>query len=136
MKKKRKISSRIFHSEIGQAVVETALVMPILILLLGGILDFGWIYANTYRAEHAAGVGARYAAVYAADMTLPELKAAVKEKVMENVWTDDENTDTNVWLFYDSVTVNVESRIKTLTFIANTMFGDYYTAKCSVTASF
>ncbi|MCQ2400816.1 MAG: pilus assembly protein [Lachnospiraceae bacterium] len=123
-------------SEKGQAIVETALVLPILLLLLGAILDFGWIFANTYRAEHAAGVGARYAAIYAADMSGQELKDAVREKVLENVWTDEENTTTNVWLIYDSVTVRVESRIKTLTFVANTIFGDYYTAKCSVTASF
>lgn len=136
MKRKTDIFSRISGEEKGQAIVETALVLPVILLLLGAVLDFGWIFANTYRAEHAAGVGARYAAVYAADMSGSELRSAVKEKVLENVWSDEENTTVNVWLIYDSVSVKVESRVKTLTFVANTIFGDYYTAKCTVTASF
>ena len=136
MKKERKISEKKLKSENGQAIVETALILPFLILMLSAVLDFGWIFANTYRAEHAAGVGARYAAVYAADMTLPELKEAVNDMVLANVWSDEAHTDTDVIPGGDTVTVNVESSVKTLTFIANTLFGEYYTANCSVTAAF
>lgn len=136
IKMKKTVLSHIFRSEKGQAVVETALILPVILLLLGAVLDFGWIFANIYRTEYAAGVGARYAAVYAADMPLPELKEAVKDRVLENVWSGDEGTSTSVWMLYDTVTVRVESRVRTLTFVANTLFGDYYTAACSATAAF
>ena len=33
-------------SQCGQAMVEMALVLPILVLLIGGIMDFGWLFYN------------------------------------------------------------------------------------------
>ena len=37
---------RILKNEKGQSIVEFALVVPILLTLLCGIIDFGWIYSN------------------------------------------------------------------------------------------
>jgi hypothetical protein len=51
------------QSEDGQALVEFALILPLLLILLLGILDFGRAI-NYWNAEnHLAEVGARYAAV-------------------------------------------------------------------------
>ena len=55
------------REESGQAVVEFALAFPLLLLILCGILDFGWIYMNQYRIEYAAFTGARYAGIHAPD---------------------------------------------------------------------
>jgi Flp pilus assembly protein TadG len=47
----------------GQALVEFALVVPLLILLLLGIMEFGWLVKNQLTVANAARDGARYAAV-------------------------------------------------------------------------
>ena len=46
-------------SEKGQSIVEFALVLPLLLTLLCGVIDFGWIYSNQYRVENASYAGAR-----------------------------------------------------------------------------
>lgn len=51
----------------GQAVVETAIVLPVLILLLAGIIDFGLLFNNYLIISNAAREGARLAAVGAED---------------------------------------------------------------------
>lgn len=50
-------------SQKGQSLVEMALILPILLLLLMGIIDFGWIFANQIELQNAARDGARYASV-------------------------------------------------------------------------
>lgn len=51
-------------SQCGQAMVEFALVLPILLILVGGIIDFGWLYYNKIALNNAAREGARYAAIH------------------------------------------------------------------------
>jgi Flp pilus assembly protein TadG len=50
-------------SEDGQAVVELALVLPVLLLILLGIFDFGQALNSQNTANHLANLGARLAAV-------------------------------------------------------------------------
>ncbi len=47
----------------GQTLVETALILPIIILLLMGIVDFGLLFNNYLVVGNAAREGARNAAV-------------------------------------------------------------------------
>ncbi|MDP4118849.1 MAG: TadE/TadG family type IV pilus assembly protein [Bacillota bacterium] len=54
-------------NEKGQAVVEFAIVLPILILIIGGMIDFSWIYSNQNIIDNCAREGARYAIVHATD---------------------------------------------------------------------
>lgn len=49
--------------ERGAAAVEFALVLPILIVILLGILDFGLYYYNDLQLTHAARDAARYLSV-------------------------------------------------------------------------
>ena len=51
-------------SETGQALVEFALCLPLLLALLCGIIDFGWIYYNQITLNNAAREGARYAVIH------------------------------------------------------------------------
>ena len=51
-------------SQCGQAMVEMALVLPILVLLIGGIMDFGWLFYNKVALNNAAREGARYAVIH------------------------------------------------------------------------
>lgn len=50
--------SKLKKSEKGQSIVEFALVLPLLLTLLCGVIDFGWIYSNQYRVENASYAGA------------------------------------------------------------------------------
>jgi len=51
------------HFERGAAAVEMALVMPILILMIMGIIDFGRIFNGEIQLSQAAREGARVAAL-------------------------------------------------------------------------
>jgi len=50
--------------ENGQAMVEFALVLPILLLVFAGIIDFGWIFHNQLVANNASREAARYVAIH------------------------------------------------------------------------
>ena len=53
--------------ERGAAVVEFALIMPVLILLVAGVIQFGIMYSQYQVLQGAAREGARCAAVQATD---------------------------------------------------------------------
>lgn len=50
-------------SEKGQAMLEFALILPILLALVCGIIDFGWIFYHQSELNNCAREGARYAIV-------------------------------------------------------------------------
>jgi Flp pilus assembly protein TadG len=58
-----KLFNRIHREEAGVAVVEFALVLPILIVLLFGLLDFGKAFNYWIDETHLANEGARWAVV-------------------------------------------------------------------------
>jgi hypothetical protein len=49
--------------EDGASLVEFALLMPLLILLVLGIVEFGWLFSQNNDVKHGAREGARAAAV-------------------------------------------------------------------------
>lgn len=57
-----------FKNEKGQSMVEFAIVLPILLLLICGIMDFGWLYYNQLALMNSVREGARYAVVISTDM--------------------------------------------------------------------
>jgi Flp pilus assembly protein TadG len=54
---------RIPRAESGAALVEFAILAPLLILLLFGIIEFSWIFSQNLDARHGSREGARIAAV-------------------------------------------------------------------------
>ena len=54
-------------NEKGQAFVELAIVLPLLLMILCGIIDYGWIFTNQNTIDHCAREGARYAIIHAED---------------------------------------------------------------------
>ena len=62
-------------NENGQAMVEFALVLPIILLLLSGIIDFGWIFGNQLMADNACREAARYTAVHYYDSSADDDQA-------------------------------------------------------------
>ena len=64
---KQRRSRRRLHGEDGQAMLEFALILPIVLLILCGILDFGWMYYNQLALNNICREGARYAVVSTAE---------------------------------------------------------------------
>jgi Flp pilus assembly protein TadG len=64
------LSARSPRRESGQALVEFALVLPILMLLVMGIIDFGFAFNQWNTAQNAAREGARIAAVSRSESTI------------------------------------------------------------------
>jgi Flp pilus assembly protein TadG len=60
---KKKFMKRI-QTEKGQAMVEMAIAMIVLLAILGGVLDFGRMYFTFLALQDAAGEGATYAAIH------------------------------------------------------------------------
>lgn len=51
------------YRESGASLVEFALLAPLLLLLLLGIVEFGWLFGQLNDVKHGAREGARFAAV-------------------------------------------------------------------------
>lgn len=60
--RKTRLSARL-RSEDGASLVEFALIAPLLFLLIFGIIDFGWLFAQHQDVRHGAREAARLAAV-------------------------------------------------------------------------
>ena len=61
-------------NEEGQSMVEFALILPIFLLILCGIIDFGWMFYNQLALNNICREGARYAVVNtASDHTTDEI---------------------------------------------------------------
>lgn len=57
-----------FSSDDGASLVEMAMITPFLVLLLLGIIEFGWFFGQFNEIRHAARDGARFAAVSTPDL--------------------------------------------------------------------
>ncbi len=72
---------KILRGEGGQAVVETALVLPFLLLLILGMVEFGWILNGQITITSAAREGARTAVVFE---SAASAKTAVESAVSQS----------------------------------------------------
>ena len=128
-KKERRYVLMVKKRERGQALVEFAIIVPILITIVCGIIDFGWIYYNNYRVEDAAYEGARYASIVAADKGIGEtMEESAKARVKKNLPNNGEGATINISTDENEVTVEVIYPVKNLTFVGQTISGKYYYA--------
>lgn len=76
-------------NESGQALVEFALVLPILIALILGMIEFGWILNGEITLTSAAREGARTAIIYeSATQASTAVQNAVRNSSMSSSLTD------------------------------------------------
>ena len=120
----------------GQAIVEMALMLPLLLSILCGVLDFGWIFVNQYKVEYASYNGARYASILVAqsdDHT--SAKDAIEARVRNNLPDPDLGDITvSINAGRKEVTIEISYPVKTLTFVAELLNpSGYYTASASNT---
>lgn len=75
----------------GQSLVEFALVLPVLLLLLLGLVDFGRVYYVTVSLYDAAAEGAAYAAAHPG--RLAEAKARAQDATSELITLQPDDID-------------------------------------------
>lgn len=71
---KVKLLPKIFKNEKAQSTVEFALVLPLLLILLLGIVEFGWFLNAKITITSAAREGARVYAIYGDDLVSAQKK--------------------------------------------------------------
>jgi len=68
----------------GLAIVELAILLPLLLLILFGVAEFGRAWYLTNTLTNAAREGARRASISSADPTADPARAAVVERISES----------------------------------------------------
>ena len=102
---------RIIKSEKGASAVEFAIILPILIILVFGIVEFGIAYNNYIALTHAAREGARLAAVNMDEILgIEEFENRIKESApsvsIESITLSGQDGDIG-----DSVAVTVTGEV-------------------------
>ena len=71
---------RLRKSEKGQAAVEFALCLPLVLLILAAVVDFGWVFMHELSLSMAVREGARVAVIHVEDGTYTD---KARDKVEE-----------------------------------------------------
>jgi Flp pilus assembly protein TadG len=81
---------KIFSRCEGTSTVEFALCLPVLMLLLAGFIDFGWLFYWQHSVTNASRAGARYAvqANYSGGTRTPHTAAEIQKLVQDNYGAD------------------------------------------------
>lgn len=125
--KKMRIRKKL-KNEDGQAMVEFALCLPILLLILCGIIDFGWMFYNQLALNNVCREGARYAVVNTAeDHSTDAIERHIESVIAANYSigevelgvTYSQPTDPTA----GSVTVTLEKEFKWITPLVSTVTG-------------
>lgn len=114
--------------EKGQAMVEFALILPIFLLILCGILDMGWLFYNQLNLNNVCREGTRYAVVNTAEGgNTDALEAHIENYASTLPFTNDIDIDivysTPVEPTAGDITVNLSTNVKFLTPVLSTVLG-------------
>jgi Flp pilus assembly protein TadG len=119
-----------FRKERGQAMVEFALVLPLLMILLCGIVDFGWIFGNQLQANNACREAARACAIQS------ELPQSELQQLAETVISDRADTLCGFCPVFvtvsqepdtDGISVSLTCQLPLLTPVTSRVIGSTYT---------
>jgi Flp pilus assembly protein TadG len=96
----------------GQSLVEFALVLPILMVLILGMIEFGWVLNGKITLTSAAREGARVAVIYE---SAEQASTAVQSAVTRSAESSSLTLVTTVTTFDEptkSAVINVNAKIK------------------------
>lgn len=127
----KKLLKKLRKSEKGQAMVEFALVLPILLLLLCGIIDFGWLYFNQLLLNNAAREGARYAAIHYSTYDTDWITEA--EQIMRSSTVGGETPTVQVVSVTPDVKATATADVPILTGFTSFILGESKTLSASCT---
>lgn len=109
--------------ESGQAMVEFAMVLPLLLLLLCAIINFGWIFGGQLLADAACREAARYTAIHYYDSSTDDDQASAAQIVAARAPTLRSPAVMVTSSASDgSVTVQVKSEIEVIAPLMNLVF--------------
>lgn len=125
------------RKEKGQSIVELALLLPLLLLMLLGLLDFGRVYYVMVSLNDAAQEGASYAAMRPADTTGVRQRAASASTGLITIREEDievtvANSNPQAG---DAISVRVHYDFRFYTPIARSFFSGSDTVTLRATAS-
>lgn len=112
---------KFFSEETAQALVEFTLILPILILLIFGMIEFGWVFNAQLTLNSAAREGARTGAVLqtSGDERKNSVMAAVEETAQnsgliileeESTVTQEDDTEADI----HNIVVSVKAEVTPL----------------------
>ncbi len=112
-----------FKRETGQAIVEAAFTLPILLLVCCAIIDFGWVLTNQLMLHNCSREAARLAVVNP-EKTEIEMQALVEQKARQVVFVGDPLDVTAVADFTapPDIKVTVTKNLELLTPVAGIFF--------------
>jgi Flp pilus assembly protein TadG len=114
------------HNEQGQAMVEFALVLPILVLLLFSVIQLGMVYKNYLALTDAVRAGARKAAVArlsgdpqgtavsAVDAAATDLNASKLAVQVDSTWQQGQDVTVSASYPYDISVLGIVVKSGTL----------------------
>ncbi len=134
---KRRLIMKKVRREDGQAMVEFALILPVFLLILCGIIDFGWLFYNQLSLNNACREGARYAVVNTADDADTQAIINHIENTASTVFAND---GVDIEVSYSSpndptsgdITVHMEAEISFFTPVLSTIMGKEKTITSTV----
>lgn len=123
--------------EDGQAMVEFALILPIFLLILCGIIDFGWLFYNQLSLNNSCREGARYAVVHTDENADTQSIINHIENISSTVFAND---GVDITVTYSSpsdptagdVTVSMQADISFFTPVLSTILGKEKTITSTV----
>jgi Flp pilus assembly protein TadG len=133
----KKSIRRKLKREDGQSMVEFALILPIFLLILCGIIDFGWLFYNQLSLNNACREGARYAVVHTEENADTQAIINHIENLSTNVFAND-GVDIKVTYSAPSdptagdITVSMEADISFFTPVLSTVLGKEKTITSTV----
>ncbi len=120
-----------WKNEKGQSIVEFAIILPILILLLSAIIDFGWLYNGVIATNNAVREAARYTSIHIYDSSIDDDLAAARAIVLAEAVQLPADGTTVTLTFVDvdtdgineSVKISAEASVDLLTGVTSTLLG-------------
>ena len=122
-------------SESGAALVEFAFIMPLLVLMLFGIVEFSWLLATNLDVNQGAREGARITAV-----NIPDNNVDLTAEICQRMDLVGANNLTSITWVSDpappvaggGVTVTVSTPVSTLTGLLDSFFSSLLTLESTV----
>jgi Flp pilus assembly protein TadG len=108
----------------GQSLVEVALVLPILVMLLLGLLDFGRAYYTIVALRDAADEGAAFGATNPSNVAGIRRRAAEASRALVNIQESEVSVSAPVLATGKPITVTVTTTLVLYTPFANTLVSD------------
>lgn len=112
------------NSSKGQSIVETALVLPILLLILTGIIDFGFLFNNYIMILNASREGARCAAIGCSDAEIDDIVGNAAAMLDETKLTMVINPDESMRKKGDEITVTIRYQYSPITPLIGSIVSD------------